>query len=127
MKYPRMTEPTQRVLRALLDDPAAEKYGLEICKEVGLAPGTVHPLLYKFEELGWLESRFEAIDPSEEGRPRRRYYQLTPDGAEFARDALARAHKPQREESRLRPGLAGGAAWRLRGSLPPRLAGDSAC
>jgi PadR family transcriptional regulator PadR len=125
MKYPRMTDPTQRVLRALLDDPAAEMYGLEICKEVGLAPGTVHPLLYKFEELGWLESRFEEINPSEKGRPRRRYYRLTPDGAELARDALARAHKPQRQQVGLRPGLAGGAAWRLTACLQPRLSGDA--
>jgi DNA-binding PadR family transcriptional regulator len=125
MKYPRMTEPTQRVLRTLLADPVAEKYGLEICKEVSLAPGTVHPLLYKFEELGWLESRFEEIDPSDAGRPRRRYYRLTPDGAEFAGDALARADKPRRQQVQLRPGLAGGAAWRLAACLRPRLAGGS--
>jgi PadR family transcriptional regulator PadR len=123
MKYPRMTEPTQRVLRELLDDPTAEKYGLAICKAVELAPGTVHPILYRFEEIGWLESRFEEIDPSDAGRPRRRYYRLTPDGAEFARDALARAHKPRRRAAQLRPGLAGGAAWCL---TRPRLFGGSA-
>ncbi len=123
MKCPRMTEPTQRVLRELLNDPTAEMYGLEICKAVGLAPGTVHPLLYKFEELRWLESRFEEIDPSEAGRPRRRYYRLTPDGAEFARDALARVHKSRRRQVGLRPGLAGGTAWRL---TRPRLSGGSA-
>ncbi|MGH8572285.1 MAG: PadR family transcriptional regulator, partial [Gammaproteobacteria bacterium] len=57
------------------------------CKAVGLAPGTVHPIIYKFEEIGWLESRFEEIDSSDAGRPRRRYYRLTHDGAQFARDA----------------------------------------
>ncbi|MGH3925956.1 MAG: PadR family transcriptional regulator [Pseudonocardiaceae bacterium] len=123
-----MTDPTQRVLRMLLDDPTAEKYGLEICKAVDLAPGTVHPILYKFEGIGWLESRFEDIVPSDTGRPRRRYYRLTPDGAEFAREALARAHKPQRREARLRPGLAGGGAtWRcLAVCLRSRLSGGSA-
>jgi DNA-binding PadR family transcriptional regulator len=123
MKYPRMTEPTQRVLRMLVDDPTAEKYGLEIGKAVGLAPGTVQPILHKFEEIGWLESRFEEIDPSDAGRPRRRYYRLTPDGAEFAREALARTHEPRRQQVGLRPGLAGGAAWRL---ARPRLSGGSA-
>jgi DNA-binding PadR family transcriptional regulator len=118
-----MTEPTQRVLREFLDDPTAEKYGLQICKAVTLAPGTVHPLLYKFEELGWLESRFEEIDPSDAGRPRRRYYRLTPDGVEFARDALARVHKSRRRQVELRPGLTGGTAWRL---IRPRLSGGSA-
>jgi PadR family transcriptional regulator, regulatory protein PadR len=126
MKPPRMTEPTQRVLRELLEDPTAEKYGLAICKAVGLAPGTVHPLLYKFESIGWLESRFEDIDPSAAGRPRRRYYRLTPDGAEFARDALARVHKPRRQQVQLRPGLAEGATWRLAVRLRPRHAGGSA-
>jgi DNA-binding PadR family transcriptional regulator len=121
-----MTEPTQRVLREFLADPTAEKYGLEICKSVGFPAGTVHPLLYKFEDLGWLESHFEEIDPSEEGRPRRRYYRLTPDGAEYAREALARVRKPQRQEGRLRPGLAGGAAWRLATCLGSTLAEGSA-
>lgn len=125
MKRPRMTQPTQQVLRELLDDPTAEKYGLEICKAVSLAPGTVHPILYKFEDIGWLESRFEEIDPSEVGRPRRRFYRLTPDGAEFARHALARVHKPRRQEARLRPTLAGGATWRLAVCLRPRLSGGS--
>jgi PadR family transcriptional regulator PadR len=126
MSSPRMTGPTQRVLRELLADPTAEKYGLEIGKAVELAPGTVQPILHKFEEIGWLESRFEEIDPSDAGRPRRRYYRLTPDGAELARHALARAHKPQRQEGRLRPGLAGGAAWRLATCLATAAAGGSA-
>jgi PadR family transcriptional regulator PadR len=126
MKHPRMTEPTQRVLREFLDDPTAEMYGLEICNSVGLAPGTVHPILYRFEEIGWLKSRFEEIDPSEEGRPRRRYYRLTPDGAEFARKALARAHKPRRQAAQLRPGLVG-ATWLLAVRLRPRLGGGSTC
>jgi PadR family transcriptional regulator PadR len=115
MSSPRMTGPTQRVLRELLADPTTAKYGLEIGKAVELAPGTVQPLLHKFEEIGWLESWFEEIDPSNVGRPRRRYYKLTPDGAELAREALARVRKPQRQGGRLRPGLAGGAAWRLAG------------
>lgn len=126
MSSPRMTGATQLVLRELLADPAAEKYGLEICKAVGLASGTVHPLLYKFEDLGWLESRFEEIDPSDAGRPRRRFYRLTPDGVELARNALARAHKSRRQQVRLRPGLAGGAAWRLAEWWRPRPVGGSA-
>lgn len=90
-KTPRMTLPTQLVLRALLEDPAREMYGLEICKVAGLAPGTIHPILARFEGIGWLESRFEDVDPREAGRPRRRYYRLTEGGAQEARDALARA------------------------------------
>ena len=88
---PRMTLPTQLVLRTLLADPAAEMYGLQICTEAGLPSGTIHPILARFERLGWLRSRWEDVVPQAEGRPRRRYYRLTEDGAERARIALARA------------------------------------
>ena len=90
--WPRMTLPTQLVLRALLADPTHEKYGLQICNEVGLPSGTIHPILARFENLGWLESSWEdEATAHEEGRPARRYYRLTEDGAERARIALAQA------------------------------------
>ncbi len=88
---PRMTIPTQLVLRALLDKPTQEMYGLQICAAAGLPSGTIHPILARFERLGWLESRWEDASPQEEGRPRRRYYRLTADGAERVRIALAEA------------------------------------
>ena len=91
-RTPRMTIPTQLVLRALLADPSKELYGVEIGQAAGLPSGTVHPILARLETVGWLESRWEEIDPRAEGRPARRYYRLTPDGMELARGALARAY-----------------------------------
>ncbi len=89
---PRMTIPTQLVLRTLLADPAREMYGLQICTESGLPSGTIHPILARLErEFGWLTSRWEDIEPEAEGRPRRRYYRITEGGAERARIALAQA------------------------------------
>ncbi len=89
---PRMTIPTQLVLRALLAEPTREMYGLQICEQAGLPSGTIHPILARLEnEHGWLTSRWEDIRPEDEGRPRRRYYRLTEDGAERARIALAQA------------------------------------
>jgi len=88
---PRMTIPTQLVLRALLADPTHEMYGLQICAAAGLPSGTIHPILARFEHIGWLKSCWEDASPQEEGRPRRRYYRLTEDGAEQARIALAQA------------------------------------
>jgi len=85
-------------------------YGLEICAAAELPSGTIHPILARLEQAGWLESRWEDVDPSEKGRPRRRYYQLTSDGAELARTALARAVTSSAAVARLRPFLAGGAA-----------------
>jgi PadR family transcriptional regulator, regulatory protein PadR len=94
MPEPRMTIPTQRVLEALLEDPQRELYGLEIGEAAGLRSGTVHPILARLEGYGWLESRWEDIDASAEGRPPRRYYKLTAEGALAARSALARAYRP---------------------------------
>jgi PadR family transcriptional regulator, regulatory protein PadR len=56
----------------------------------------VHPILARLETVGWLESRWEEIDPRVEGRPARRYYRLTPDGMELAPSALARAYTSAR-------------------------------
>src|SRR5215472_4489394 len=91
---PRMTLQMQLVLRALLADPAAERYGLQLCEETGLASGTIYPIVARLEQLGWVESNWE--DPSRhvaEGRPRRRYYRLTGEGATQAREALARVRR----------------------------------
>ncbi|TQS29111.1 PadR family transcriptional regulator [Microbispora sp. KK1-11] len=102
-----MTMPTQLVLRALLEDPTREMYGLEICGAAGLPSGTIHPILARFEGIGWLESRWEDLDPSEEGRPRRRYYRLTPEGVERSRLALAQARTKVAELDSFRSRLAG--------------------
>lgn len=89
---PRMTIPTQLVLHALLAEPVQEMYGLQICTEAGLPSGTIHPILARLEhEYGWVTSHWEDIKPEDEGRPRRRYYRLTEDGAERAPVALAQA------------------------------------
>lgn len=91
---PKMTLATQLVLRELLANPAQERYGLELSQAAGLESGTIHPILARLEKLGWVDSRWEDADPAVEGRPRRRYYQLNPNGIEEASGALARARKP---------------------------------
>lgn len=103
-----MTLPTQLVLGVLLDDPAAARYGLEICQAAGLPSGTVHPILARLEQCGWVGSQWEDIDPSEHGRPRRRYYRLDPDSIAAVRSALARARTPVARLGLLRPHAAGG-------------------
>lgn len=85
----RMTTPRIFVLQALLTDPDQERYGFDLAHQAGLEPGTIYPILVAFENVGWLESRAEDIDVHTEGRPRRRYYKLTPDGTASARQALA--------------------------------------
>jgi PadR family transcriptional regulator, regulatory protein PadR len=50
-----------------------------------------------------LESRWEDIDPSREGRPPWRYYRLKAAGVQLARDALASAYRPSQAHLRMRP------------------------
>ena len=102
-KGPKMTLPTQLVLRALIADPTKEFYGLELSQLAELASGTVHPILARLEGCGWVESRWEDRDPHEAGRPRRRYYRLTPDGVVFAARALDRVRTPAPLLGRLQP------------------------
>ena len=102
-----MTEPTQRVLRLLLDRKEDEQYGMEIADRAGLAPGTTYPILIRLKQEGWVESRWEAIDPATTRRPARHYFRLTMLGATAAREALDRAD----EKARAR-------AWRARRRVP---------
>ena len=92
---PRMTLQTQLVLGSLLEDPQRERYGLELCADLGLASGTIYPILARLEQVGWVASAWE--DPAvheSSGRPRRRLYRLTGDGVAGAGRALARTRSP---------------------------------
>src|SRR5437660_931169 len=52
-------------------------------------------------EYGWLKSEWEDPDISiAEGRPRRRYYQLSRDGAEAARLAIAESYQARHHSGR---------------------------
>lgn len=74
---PRMTTASKLVLSALADSAPDESYGLDIAKATGLRSGSLYPILQRFEERGWVESRWEELDESAAGRRRRRYYSLT--------------------------------------------------
>lgn len=106
----RVTVPTARVLRALLDDPSEAHYGLDVMHRAGLASGSLYPILRRLEAAGWLESSWEQVDAAEAGRPRRRYYRLTGTGVERSRYALAELSQlsAPRPKGVLRPGLAFG-------------------
>lgn len=85
-----MTQATQQVLRVFLADPGRELYGLEIAGEAELASGTIHPILARLERCGWLTSRWEELGQEAIGRPRRRFYKITPNGVVRAVQELGR-------------------------------------
>ena len=69
---------------ALLDEPSAGMYGLQLSEASGVKAGGMYPVLARLEDAGWVSSWWEQIDESTEGRRRRRYYRLTTDGASMA-------------------------------------------
>ncbi len=77
-----------RILGAIRDGVA---YGLEIVTHTGMPSGTVYPTLGRLKKSGLVRARWEDQRVAErEGRPRRRYYELTPDGADALREGVAR-------------------------------------
>jgi DNA-binding PadR family transcriptional regulator len=85
----RVTTAVVKVLAAFLDDAGQERYGLDLIRDTGLPSGTVYPILTRLERAGWVRADWEDLDPVAEGRPARRYYRLSSDGALAARNELA--------------------------------------
>ncbi len=66
-------------------------YGLDIVARTGLPSGTVYPTLGRLRKSGLVKARWEDQRLAErEGRPRRRYYDLTAHGAQTLADGAAR-------------------------------------
>ncbi|MGQ4374779.1 PadR family transcriptional regulator [Streptomyces sp. SAS_267] len=82
-----MTRTLERVLRAFLEDPAADRYGYDLMKATALQSGTLYPLLTRLKEGGLVDAHWET--PAEEGQRPRRYYRLTAEGVRWARLELA--------------------------------------
>jgi DNA-binding PadR family transcriptional regulator len=67
------------------------RYGLDIVAHTGLSSGTVYPTLARLKRAGLLRSRWEEDDDAErEGRPRRRYHELTAEGLRVLEEGLRR-------------------------------------
>jgi PadR family transcriptional regulator, regulatory protein PadR len=84
----RMSLQTLRVLEVFLEDPTEQLSGAQVHQRCGLASGTLYPILLRLEAAGWFVSRWESIDPSRAGRPRRRLYRLTSMGQRRASEVF---------------------------------------
>lgn len=86
----RVTGPTLDVLEALLEAhrQGAELHGWAIIKATKRTGPTVYRILDRLYEAGWIERRWEELDP-DSTNPRRRYYFLTGEGVPAARALLS--------------------------------------
>ena len=83
----RLTKPTTLVLLAL---SRGVRHGFDILDATGLESGTVYPILRRLEDAGCVRSQWEEVERARgDGRPPRRYYELTGAGAEALRAGLA--------------------------------------
>ena len=83
----KVTLPTLQVLDVLVGEPSRDDwYALELCRQTGLGSGTVAQILFRLEQWGWVEDRWEdASEAHARRRPPRRFYQLTGVGEREAR------------------------------------------
>ena len=102
MKTSRRPSPQAiRLLSALLADARTWRYGYDLTKQTGLAPGTLYPLLERFETQGALESEWRASEL--ESRPPRHAYRLTRAGAAFAVEWTAEKKPAPKSSRKLKP------------------------
>jgi PadR family transcriptional regulator, regulatory protein PadR len=80
---------TIAVIHALAEEPSAWRYGYELCRQLGIKPGSMYPILMRLSDRGWLETSWETDPPG--GRPPRHLYRLTGEGLAFAREAAVPA------------------------------------
>jgi PadR family transcriptional regulator, regulatory protein PadR len=85
----RISLQTLRILEAFLENPTEELAGADLHKRSRIASGTLYPILLRLESAGWFASRWESVDPTSVGRPRRRLYRLTPSGLARASELFA--------------------------------------
>jgi DNA-binding PadR family transcriptional regulator len=79
---------TTAILVAIKD---GARYGLDIIERTRFPSGTVYPALSRLERRGYVTGTWEDRRVADrEGRPRRRYYQITPDGRAALLAALQR-------------------------------------
>jgi PadR family transcriptional regulator len=85
---PKLTYNTAIVLQALAK---GYRYGFEIMDFTHLASGTAYPILRRLEVSKLVRSRWEGESQAHrDGRPPRRYYELTEEGKSLLASAVER-------------------------------------
>lgn len=78
----RINDNILRVLAVLAADPAEGSFGNELAKALNKPTGSIYPMLTRLLDAGLVTAKWEKIDPSEAGRPKRKMYLITASGQE---------------------------------------------
>ena len=93
-RLPRSTDNVVAIFAVMLERPRKAWYGLELAKHTGIGSATIYAALTRLERAGLLAASWETIDSADAGRPRRRLYTLTADGARAGTRAV-KEYKPR--------------------------------
>jgi PadR family transcriptional regulator PadR len=97
-RIPRATDNVVAIVATMQARPKKPWYGLELAKRADIGSATIYAALTRLERAGLVEATWEVVDPVEAGRPRRRLYTLTGEGARVAATMVAE-HKPRAHAS----------------------------
>ncbi|MFJ1608603.1 PadR family transcriptional regulator [Streptomyces sp. NPDC088253] len=91
MEQKHLTPAAVRLSQTFLEDVTRRFYATELMEAAHVGSGSLYPALARMEKSGWIVSEDEdAADPTprKRGRPARRYYWMTGEGARAAHLAL---------------------------------------
>ena len=80
---------TVAVIEALAEQPAAWRYGYDLCRQLGMKAGSMYPILMRLADRGLLETAWAT--ETESGRPPRHLYRLSGTGLTLAGQLTAAA------------------------------------
>jgi PadR family transcriptional regulator PadR len=88
----------------MAEEPAAWRYGYELCQQLGIKPGSMYPILMRLADRGLLETTWET--GAGPGRPPRHLYRLTAPGLALAEQVAEDVATPARTAARDAPARA---------------------
>jgi PadR family transcriptional regulator PadR len=94
----KITHSLVQVTLALMDDPEGRHWGYDLSTRSGVRSGVLYPILHRMLGEGWLTDGWEDASQIKEGRPPRRYYELTAEGISH----LAAIRQGARTDARFR-------------------------
>jgi PadR family transcriptional regulator len=84
----KITDNVVAVFNQMLHPAGKPWYGLELAEATGIGTATIYQVLTRLERAKCVEGYWESTAAHALGRPQRRLYTLTADGAEVGREAI---------------------------------------
>jgi PadR family transcriptional regulator, regulatory protein PadR len=93
MEEVRVTLAVAQVLGEFIQDASRPRYGYDLMQATGFPSGKLYPILQRLARAGVLVVEQDRAQPVAPGRPARRMYRLTTDGAVLAQRELGKLQR----------------------------------